>query len=245
MGGTTSAADNCCETSSCGSAITQQREGTVLLAVSLEANCYMIALSEFPDGAPLEANTKLVGLVLAYHHNKQTRTAWPSMETIARESLRSLATIKRALAAMELHFLIGRIRGHGRGNLTFYSFLELDEPDRLRELLNGRKPDVDKRVQNEPLSLQLIADKEVSADKSSRQTFAGHFTKQSTTLDDRTIEANGPHEVRSHERRLSLNLHSVKFRNACKVNIHKDGALSNLSCVKSDLFVSAHEVHAA
>jgi hypothetical protein len=58
--------------------------------VSLEANRYMIALSEFPDGAPLEANTKLVGLVLAYHHNKQTRTAWPSMETTrARRRCRS------------------------------------------------------------------------------------------------------------------------------------------------------------
>jgi hypothetical protein len=100
---------------------------------------YVMEMREFPDGVGVDATDKAIAFVLAHHHNPEQRITWPKRETIAAAACTSLPTTKRRLAAMERHFFIRRVRpdNQGRGQLTIYRFLALDEPLELERLLAG------------------------------------------------------------------------------------------------------------
>jgi|HubBroStandDraft_4_1064222.scaffolds.fasta_scaffold01361_8 hypothetical protein len=95
--------------------------------MSLAALNYMMELEEFPDGSPLNAMHKVVGLVLANAHNGHTRLCWPSTELISRKARLSLRTVQRTLAEMETHGIIRRTRPdrQGRTHITEYVFSAL------------------------------------------------------------------------------------------------------------------------
>ena len=107
--------------------------------MSWEATAYVKSLDACPDGAPLSRGQKLLLFVLADYHNTAHRAAWPSVPTLAGESLTSLAQVKRDLAYAEEHLVIERRHPEkmGRGWTVAYAFLKLDDPDRLQKLLKG------------------------------------------------------------------------------------------------------------
>src|SRR5271165_6756397 len=99
--------------------------------MSLAALNYMMELEEFPDGTPLSAAHKVVGLVLANAHNGHTRLCWPSIELISRKARLSLRTVQRTLDEMEARGIIRRTRPdrQGRTHVTPYVFPALPDVD--------------------------------------------------------------------------------------------------------------------
>ncbi|MBZ5569471.1 MAG: hypothetical protein LAN64_16685 [Acidobacteriia bacterium] len=117
--------------------------------MSWEANNYVNALTECPDGAELTRGQKCLLLVLSNFHNSEVRAAWPSMATLSRLSLASEDTTRRDLGYMQEHCLVEQRKPErqGRGKLCSYVFLFLDDPDRMRQLLQEKA----KGLQNAPL----------------------------------------------------------------------------------------------
>jgi hypothetical protein len=111
--------------------------------MSLAALNYMMELEEFPDGTPLNATHKVVGLVLANAHNGHTRLCWPSIELISRKARLSPRTVQRMLQEMETHGIIRRIRPdrQGRTHITEYVFPTLPPVDQSapKKLKEGRQ----------------------------------------------------------------------------------------------------------
>ena len=107
--------------------------------MSWEATTYVSGLDACLDGAPLSRGQKLVLFVLADHHNRAFRAAWPSIPRLAHEALASLATTKRDLAYLEKHGMIRKLppKTYGRGWVNAYEFPALDS---------------EKAAQNDPLS---------------------------------------------------------------------------------------------
>lgn len=112
--------------------------------MSWEATAYVKDLQACPDGSPLNRGQKLLAFVLADYHNSKYRTAWPSVPTLARESLTSLAQAKRDLSYLEEHFLIRKVRPKktGRGWVCAYQFMEIDAPKELGAKVSERKEGV-------------------------------------------------------------------------------------------------------
>jgi hypothetical protein len=87
---------------------------------------------------------KLLLMVLADYHSTETRTAYPSIKTLARESLMDLREARRVLDDLEGRIL-ERVPGDGSGHLTAYRFIELDKEMRgyvspsLRARKEGQK----------------------------------------------------------------------------------------------------------
>lgn len=108
--------------------------------MSWQATAWVKELRKCSDGALLSRGQKLLLFVLADYHNTLARQAWPSVRTLATESLLSLSQAKRDLRYLEEHLVIarGRPRKYGRGYLTTYRFLELDAPEVLAERLAKR-----------------------------------------------------------------------------------------------------------
>jgi hypothetical protein len=82
-----------------------------------------------PNGERLTPREKLVGMVLADSHQDRAKSfTYPSVETIAEESLSDKRTCQRYLDALERKGVILRLRpkGQGRGSLIFYFFPALD-----------------------------------------------------------------------------------------------------------------------
>jgi hypothetical protein len=107
--------------------------------VSIRAVAYVKELKECEDGAALSAGQKLLLMVLADYHNPETRTAWPSLPTLAGESLVSEAQARRYLQYLERHCVVIRLKptSQGRGQKTEYSFLAIDQPKELARRLNA------------------------------------------------------------------------------------------------------------
>jgi hypothetical protein len=110
--------------------------------LSWQATAYVKDLLTCPDGARLSRGQKLLAFTLADYHNTHRHAAWPSIPTLAREALISLAQAKRDLAYLEEHLLIRKVRPEkmGRGWVCAYEFLALDTE---KELVKG--------VHHEPL----------------------------------------------------------------------------------------------
>src|SRR5437588_12832528 len=113
--------------------------------MSWEATAFVKGLGACPDGAPLSRGQKLLLFCLADYHNTDYRAAWPSVPTLARDSLTSLAQTKRDLAYFEEHKLIRKLlpQKMGRGWTLAYKFVELDAPKDASEPEKG--------AQGEPL----------------------------------------------------------------------------------------------
>jgi hypothetical protein len=117
--------------------------------MSVEAVAYVLELESCPDGAELSRGQKLLLFCLADHHSRHTRNAFPSVPLLAKESLSSLSSTKRDLNYLEKHCVIEQRKPEhqGRGKLSSYVFLFLDDQDRLRAKL----AQLSKGVQGEPL----------------------------------------------------------------------------------------------
>lgn len=95
--------------------------------MSWEASGHVKKMLDCPDGAALSTRQKLLLLVLADYHNTSKRLAWPSLVTLAEESLSSIAQVKRDLAYLEDHKAIVRSRTkQGRGAINSYKFVGID-----------------------------------------------------------------------------------------------------------------------
>jgi len=73
----------------------------------------------------------MVALILADSHQDGVgRYTFPSVPTLAYYALMDVSTCRRALEGLEQKGVISRTRGdrQGRGQVTFYRFVELDEP---------------------------------------------------------------------------------------------------------------------
>jgi len=97
--------------------------------VSAKASGYMKALVVCPNGERITAREKLVGMVLADSHQDKAKSfTYPSVETIAEESVCDKRTCQRYLAALESKGVIRRLRppNQGRSTTVFYFFTALD-----------------------------------------------------------------------------------------------------------------------
>ena len=73
---------------------------------------------------------KLVLWSLADYHNTSQRAAWPSMRTLAEESLMDIRECRRVLDELEAIELVQRIKGGaGPGDFNRYRLVELDGKD--------------------------------------------------------------------------------------------------------------------
>lgn len=73
---------------------------------------------------------KLLLWSLADYHNTARRAAWPSLRTLAEESLMDIRECRRVLDELEAADVIQRIRGgSGPGDFNQYRFIELDGKD--------------------------------------------------------------------------------------------------------------------
>ena len=99
--------------------------------MSWQAAAYVKELSRCPDGAPISCGQKLLALVLADYHNSHRNAAWPSVPTLAQESLCSLRQAQRYLAYLEEHGVIRKIAPEksGRGFGYSYQFTALDSAE--------------------------------------------------------------------------------------------------------------------
>jgi hypothetical protein len=98
--------------------------------MSARASGYVKAMTICPNGERITPREKLVGMVLAdSHQDRAGRFTYPSVDTIAEESVSDRRTCQRYLAALERKGVIRRLRpvNQGRGTQTFYFFPELDE----------------------------------------------------------------------------------------------------------------------
>ncbi|HZD31620.1 MAG TPA: helix-turn-helix domain-containing protein, partial [Candidatus Angelobacter sp.] len=106
--------------------------------MSAEATAYVTALRKCPDGAALNCAHKAVLWCLADHHNRSTRRCDPSQPLLSEESCVQRDSLKRALAYLDAHAVIARIRpeNQGRGQVCSYVFLALDAPEELAHRLS-------------------------------------------------------------------------------------------------------------
>src|SRR4051794_21260697 len=63
--------------------------------------------------------------MLADYHSVAYGCAWPSLPTLAEDNLMSARQVRRLLH--DLRHLVEYVPGKGRGNLSAYRFLELDD----------------------------------------------------------------------------------------------------------------------
>jgi hypothetical protein len=69
--------------------------------MSWRATAHIKLLTHMPDGSRLRAAEKLLLFVLADSHNEERGKAWPSMPTLARQSLLSERQTKRLIRRLE------------------------------------------------------------------------------------------------------------------------------------------------
>ena len=85
---------------------------------------------------------KLLLWSLADYHNTARRAAWPSLRTLAEESLMDVRECRRVLDELEEVGLIQRIQGgQGPGDFNEYRFIELDGKDGHMTPLNNPPKD--------------------------------------------------------------------------------------------------------
>lgn len=116
--------------------------------MSARASGYMKALVVCPNGERITPREKLVGMVLAdSHQDRAQRFTYPSVKTLAEDSMCDERVCRRYLSALERKGVIRRLRpaNQGRGMQVFYFFPELDE--------------IPKGWQDVPLSISVSARK--------------------------------------------------------------------------------------
>lgn len=157
--------------------------------MSAEAAAYVMSLRECPDGAGLNCFQKCLLFVLADHHNRSTRRCDPSHELLIEESLTSRCTVKRILRYLEDHLVITVTRpaNQGRGQRSSYTFLALDNPAKLEELLAEKQ----KGAQTGPLFREAKG-----AQKGLRLSFPIR-KEPGTGIEPGTGRARGPTKVRN------------------------------------------------
>jgi hypothetical protein len=81
-----------------------------------------------------------VAVVLATYLNRQTGTAWPAIETVARDTNRSPSTVWRSLRRLEDLGLVDVVHARGRNKSNRYRprLGHIDNPDRLRRRGAGK-----------------------------------------------------------------------------------------------------------
>jgi hypothetical protein len=97
--------------------------------VSHRATFYVKELRVCPNREPVSKMEKLVLYALAdYHQDKLGANTYPSVESLAEESMMDRRSCQRVLESAERKGVIERQRGEhqGRGHVTFYRFCELD-----------------------------------------------------------------------------------------------------------------------
>jgi hypothetical protein len=87
-----------------------------------------------PNGEAVTKTEKLVLYALAdYHQDKMGVYTFPSVRTLAEESLMDVRSCRRLLQSIERKGVIEREwQGAGAGHLTFYRFLDLDKEEAQR-----------------------------------------------------------------------------------------------------------------
>lgn len=117
--------------------------------MSARASGYMKALVVCPNGERITPREKLVGMVLAdSHQDRAQRFTYPSVKTLAEDSMCDERVCRRYLSALERKGVIRRLRpaNQGRGMQVFYFFPALDE--------------IPEGWQDVPLSISVSARKE-------------------------------------------------------------------------------------
>lgn len=166
--------------------------------MSWHATAWVKDLQQCPDGAGLSRCQKLLLFVLADYHNTAAKQAWPSVPTLASESLLSHAQTKRDLHYLEEHLVIERCRpkAYGRGITTAYQFLALDAP----ELLGQRLKD---RVYGEPLSAGKAPEDNCVQNSPPKNSKGGHLGPEKGServqIGDAYIEEQGTIEQKQQE----------------------------------------------
>lgn len=175
--------------------------------MSWHATAWVKDLRQCSDGARLSRSQKLLLFVLADYHNTAAKQAWPSVLTIASESMLSLAQTKRFLDYLEEHLVIERCRpkAYGRGITTAYEFLALDAPERLEKRLQ-------KGVHGEPLFKDELPDQKRVQSRPSKCAEGVHFDpergSEGDQIDDayieerRTIEPKQQAQEKKHAHRV-------------------------------------------
>jgi hypothetical protein len=98
--------------------------------MSARASAYAKGLLECPNGELISPREKLVLMVLAdSHQDRAGRYTYPSVQTIAEDSMCDRRSCQRYLAALERKEVIIRMHPEhqGRAQITYYFFTELDE----------------------------------------------------------------------------------------------------------------------
>lgn len=99
--------------------------------MSHRATLYAKELRICPNGEPVSKLEKLVLYALAdYHQDKLGTNTYPSVKTLAEESIMDERSCRRLLGSLERKGVIERMHGRcqGRGHVTFYRFPALDKP---------------------------------------------------------------------------------------------------------------------
>jgi hypothetical protein len=93
--------------------------------MSVQAMSWVFDHSETVGGA------RLVLLAIANHHNRETGTAFPSYDTIAREARLSRSAVRRAVERLEAsgELLVERPETNGRGRSNRYWLVGFDAPE--------------------------------------------------------------------------------------------------------------------
>src|SRR6516162_3345290 len=100
--------------------------------MSWRASAYVKDLVVCPNGEPITRAEKLVLFVLAdYHQDKMGAYTYPSILQIAPKALCTKDTCSDALASLEDKGVLECVKParQGRGQVTYYVFLELDKVD--------------------------------------------------------------------------------------------------------------------
>jgi len=98
--------------------------------MSARASAYAKGLLVCPNGELISPREKLVLMVLAdSHQDRAGRFTYPSVSTIAEDSMCDKRSCQRYMASLERKGAIRRMRpaNQGRSQITYYFFAELDE----------------------------------------------------------------------------------------------------------------------
>jgi hypothetical protein len=77
--------------------------------------------------AGLSVTDKFVMLILADYHQPEERSAWPSLSTLAKDCLMTERGVQQILSRLEANGFIAKRPGCGRGNVSGYQFVGLDD----------------------------------------------------------------------------------------------------------------------
>lgn len=122
--------------------------------MSWKATAYVKDLVRTPSGEALTVTEKLVLFILADDHHLDAKATWPSVRRLAERAMVSERYVSSALKSLERKKVLAVLRGRGRGNLSAYSFLELDDPAEELDLQPEKKTRTEFTFSQNTLELQ-------------------------------------------------------------------------------------------